>query len=464
MMQPPPDTAMPSAVIMDPYGPYAALLIDRLYRNHGVTTICLHTDWKARLRSEGKSRILRSPAVAAHYMITDPDWASIAQSLARRHHIVGVLPYEEGTVAPLSALAAHLGLSWAQPEVQQALRDKNALKELVARNNPTIRLNVFRKVATAEEAMDVVRDHDLHRFVLKPNDGSGNNNVAFFDSDVDIAVLREYFADGSSEVLLEEFIQGQEFWVNGQMDAAGQPTVVGIGRYFRTHRNNIENLQVGSMSVDPSDPRFEPLRDYACSAMSAVGLRRSPFHLELIIDARGPCLVEVGGRLCGELGALRDMAHHGPQLDLIEVAAHYYVSDEPLGPLPLDWERVRSFWIAVATGDSTRDQRLVRVEGTEEVQASPHFLFWIKKPAPSDFVWRTTSLTTRAWAVALAGSHDLSPRETIDWARQTVRLHGADDQAWSLADKWPMYEGLMNKAWVSRPRWYEMRALMQPLK
>ncbi|HNE88349.1 MAG TPA: hypothetical protein PKL68_05800 [Actinomycetota bacterium] len=47
---------MPSTVIMDPYGPYARLLIERLYRNHGVTTVCLHTDWKARLRSEGEPR------------------------------------------------------------------------------------------------------------------------------------------------------------------------------------------------------------------------------------------------------------------------------------------------------------------------------------------------------------------------------------------------------------------------
>ena len=397
-------------------------------------------------------------------MITDPDWGTIARSLSRRHRIVGVLPYEEGTVAPLSALAEDLGLSWAQPEVHHALRNKHALKELVAQNDPDVRLNVFRKVSGPEEVVEAVRDHDLRRFVLKPNDGSGNNDVAVFDGGVGIPLLREYFASSSSEVLLEEFISGQEYWVNGQMDESGTPIVVGIGRYYRTDRNGIENLDLGKSSVGPDDPQFVALRDYASSVMRAIGLRRSPFHLEVIVDERGPCLVEVGGRFCGELGTLRDMAHHGPQLDLIDVAAHYYISDRPLGDLPLDWERVRSFWTAVATGDSERDQRLVRVDGTDELQDSPHFLFWVKKPVPSDFVFRTTSLTTRAWAVTLAGTHDQSPREIIDWARRTVHLFGMHDRAWSTREKLPMYEGLLHKAWSSRPRWYEMKALMQPVQ
>jgi hypothetical protein len=454
---------MPEAVILDPYRPYAAMLIETLYSRHGIRTVCLHQRWPPRLRMESSMPVLRSPAVAAHYMVPDADWAQIARGLASRYTIVGVLPHQEGMVAPLATLAEHLGLSWAQPEVHRALRNKCALKSLIRRTDPSLRLNFFVEVGSAEEVLDVVNDHQLERYVLKPNDGSGNDNVAFFDQSTDLMTLRRYFAGNHRRTLLEEFISGPEFWVNGQTDKSGEPTVVGIGEYYRTSHNGVENLEVGGMSVGPLDPRFEPLRDYATRVMRALGLRRSPFHLEAIVDDRGPCLVEVGGRLCGELGTLIDMAHHGPQLDLIDVAAHYYVCDTPLGRLALDWDRVATRWMGSATGDSTYSQRLVRVDGADELERSPHFLFWIKEPMPGDFVHRTKSLTTRAWATAITGSPQDDPREVIEWTRHTVQLRGTADRGWNQREKWPMYAGLARKVGTSVPRPYEMRALFDRL-
>ncbi len=455
---------MPEAVVLDPYRPYATMLIERLHSRHGIRTVCLHTDWRQRLRVESSLPVLRSRAVAGHFMVSGMDWARVSRGLQRRFDIVGVLPHEEGMVAPLAVLAEYLGLSWAQPRVHRALRDKFALKDLIRRSDPSLRLNAFAQVRSAEQVLDFVRDRQLRRFVLKPNDGSGNDNVRFFDATSDIATLRDYFARSRDRrILLEEFISGPEFWVNGQTDAQGEPTVVGVGEYYRTCHNGVENLEIGSMSVDPRDPRFETLCDYATRVMRALGLRRSPFHLEAILDDAGPCLVEVGGRFCGELGTLMDMAHHGPQLDLIDVAAHYYVSDKPLGPLPLDWARVETRWMATATGDSPSSQRLVRVDGARAIAESPHFLFWIKEPRPGDFVHRTESLTTRAWAAALTGPHSDDARDVIDWSRRTLELRGTADGHWSLRERWPMYQGLARKAQTCAPRPYELQALFDRL-
>lgn len=454
----------PEAVILDPYRPYASMLIQRLYDRHGIRTVCLHSTWRERLLLEGRLPVLRSKAVSAHYMVAGLDWRTVAQRLARHHSIVGVLPYEEGMVRPLTIIAEELGLSWSQPHVQYAFRDKFALKQLVSRNDPRIRLNAFARVRTVDDVQEVVRTHDLQRYVLKPNSGSGNQNVAFFDHDAPVRDVSDYLAQVDSDVLLEEYVTGPEFWVNGQMDAEGVPTVVGIGRYYRIQDNDVENLEVGSYSVQPHEPVFGPLRDYAESVMRATGLRRSPFHLEAIVDDSGPCLVEVAARLCGELGTLLDMRHHGPQLDLIDIAAHYYVSDRPLGPVPLDWERVGRSWVATVTGVSPHDQRLVKVEGVTEVEQSRSFLFWIKRPAPGDFVHRTQSLTTRAWSVTVRGDLQTDPRDAIDGVRSTIRLHGTGDGELDLREKWPMYRGVAAKMWASRPRPYEGKALLRPLR
>jgi len=454
----------PEAVILDPYRPYAPMLIQRLYARHGVRTICLHSTWRERLLLEGRSPVLRSAAVSAHYMVADHDWRTVARRLAMHHSIVAVLPYEEGMVRPLTIIAEELGLSWSQPQVQYAFRDKFALKALVSSNDPSIRLNTFARVSSVDDVLSVVRTHRLQRYVLKPNSGSGNQNVAFFEHDASPVEVGAYLAKVGSDVLMEEYLNGPEFWVNGQMDAKGLPTVVGIGRYYRIHDNGVENLEVGSYSVQPDDPLFAPLRDYAMSVMSATGLRRSPFHLEAIVDERGPCLVEVAARLCGELGTLLDMRHHGPQLDLIDVAAHYYVSDHDLGALPLDWAQVSRAWVATATGISSRDQRLVKVDGVEDVEESSSFLFWIKRPEAGDFVHQTQSLTTRAWAVTVRGDLQTDPRVAIDGLRSTIRLQGTGDGELQLSQKWPMYRGVAGKMWASRPRPYQARALLHPLR
>jgi biotin carboxylase len=452
------------ALIVNPYAPYARMLIRRLWRNHGIRTVCLHTDWFKRITLEGRYSLLRSSAVAAHYMLVESsNWELVADELRKRHDIVGVLPYEEGLVQPLSELASALDLSWAQPETLSAFRDKRALKQRVADADPTVRLNFFRDVSSPRDVFDAVRERNLERFVLKPNSGSGNQHVAFFDTGTSPAVMQRYFEKAGDRVLLEEFVHGPEFWVNGQMDARGEPIVVGIGTYYRVAANGIANLEVGSISLQPNDPHFPVLRAYAERVMRATGLRRSPFHLEAIIDQDGPCLVEVAARLCGELGAVLDMEHHGPQLDLLDIAAQYYVSDAQLPPIPLDWNRVAMRWVASATGDSAYDQRLTATTGADEVEGSSHFLFWIKRPEPGDYVQRTVSLTTRPWSVALTGDLDTNPWTVIDDARNTVRLHGTASDHLTTVQKWPMYQGLMAKAWRSRPRLYEAAALWNPL-
>lgn len=451
------------AVILDPYRPYAPMLIKRLYDNHGVRTVCLHTAWRERLLTEGRYPILRSPAVSAHYMVPGLGWNAVAQRLVQRHDILGVLPYEEGMVYPLVVLAETLGLSWAQPGIQSAFRNKFALKALVAANDPAIRLNVFAKVNSADEALRLARTHNLSRYVLKPNSGSGNQQVAFFDHDAPRALVQEYFEDANDQVLLEEFVHGQEYWVNGQMDAQGQPTVTGIGQYHRINHNGVENLEVGTFSVSPDSATFAMLRTYGEAVMRATGLRRSPFHLEAIIDDRGPCLVEVGARFCGELGALIDMAHHGPQLDLIDVAAHYYISEDPYGPVPLDWDRVARTWTGTATGDSQHSHRLIHVAGVDAVEAADDFLFWIKRPEPGDFVHRTRSLTSRAWAVALQGPASSDPLQRIEEARATIQLSGTGHGRTTWRRRWPMYRGVLKKLRSTRPRRYQLTSLMRRL-
>lgn len=45
---------MSVAVILDPYRPYALMLMEELYRRHGIQSICLHSDWRNSLHRLGR--------------------------------------------------------------------------------------------------------------------------------------------------------------------------------------------------------------------------------------------------------------------------------------------------------------------------------------------------------------------------------------------------------------------------
>lgn len=446
--------------MVNPYQPYAEIFIARLYRDYGIKTVALHTNWRTRMILEGRLPILRSPAMAGHYMIPRAGLAPIAARLRRRHDVVAVVPHDEGAVSWLARLAQMLDLSWAQPQVLPAFRDKASLKALIARNDPTVRLNAFALVSTPAEVHRWVARNEVGRYVLKPNDGSGNRDVVFFGADSAVADVARHFDVVDGAVIAEEFIGGDEYWVNGQVDSAGTPTVTGIGRYDRRDLNGKPNLEVGASSLATTEPGFAALKSYAEQVLAATGLRRSPFHLEAKIDDRGPCLIEVGARLCGDMLTLAESWQHGQAADLMGAALDGYVSDDSRGPLALDWARYDTHPYSQVNGVSMTRQRLVRVMGVAEVEQVPGFLFWIKQPRSGDTVLRTEDLTEKPWALVISGRDADELQEREAQVRRSLVLVGEDDVGRGLRSRLTLQAARLGKVWSSRPRPYQALALV----
>ncbi len=447
------------AVLLNPYQPYAIIFIEKLFRDYGIRTIAIHSHWRARLTLEGRLPILRSEAVSAHYMLPAAGWAGIVEQLRRRHDVVAVLPHDEGAVEPLAALAAQLGLSWAQPEVLPAFRDKAALKRLIRRNDPGIRLNAHRIVGSAQEAITWRDECAIGPLVLKPNDGSGIRDVAFFDADARVAELEDYFDRVGGAILAEEFIAGQEYWVDGQMDDLGRPEITGIGQYRRGSFNGRANISLGGQSIPTGDPLFAELASYAERVLLATGLRRSPFHLEAKVDADGPCLLEVAARLAGDLFVLSDEWQHGNGLDLLDVAVFHYLSPESYGPLALDWHHYDTHRTARINGVSEVRGRVVAIHGVAEAEAMPSFLFWTRKPHVGQTLEVTDSSFNKPWGLVLQADSRAELEGDIERVRALLILVGESDPAGDWRVKRAMYRARANKYWSSRPRPYMARAL-----
>ena len=89
-------------------------------------------------------------------------------------------------------------------------------------------------------------------------------------------------------MVLEEVIDGQEYQVNGQVDAAGQPTVTAAYQTNRRPVGQRSNMASDFWTLPGTDPRFTALSDYAAEVMgtSAWPARRSTWSSNSTMRAR----------------------------------------------------------------------------------------------------------------------------------------------------------------------------------
>jgi hypothetical protein len=437
------DTA--TFLIQDPYHEYALRLIERIYSRFGLRAICFFTNPRERRRRAREFPLLESGLVAASYDVSRSDLVRFAAHLREHHRVAAVVPVNEPAVLPATELGELLALPWAQPVAMRRVCDKLAFKRYLREQHPHIRINASRAVETGRDVRIARREGAYRRFVIKPNGGFGNRAVGMFDESTPEEVIRDFlFGMRGVPLVMEEFIDGEEYFVNGQIDAQGRILCLAAFQYLRRPANGRHNLDFETVLVPHHEPLFGQLTRYAEEVVRASGLRRTPFHLELKVDTQGPCLVELGARLAGHGNALLCGELHGARLDLLDLAAHYYVSAEDYGPVPLDWRAYDSAAVRYVHGVAGRRERIYELEGVEGVEAFATFHRWVKRPQIGEMLERTADSLTMPYSLLLRGPSQEALAGDAIRARALLR--------WNTAGTWPRRALVEARSFARRAR------------
>jgi hypothetical protein len=159
--------------------------------------------------------------------------------------------------------------------------------------------------------------------------------------------------------------------VDGLVDAEGEVLVASIFSSGRRHLNGCPVVYADGALIHHDTPLFDELGAYARKVLRAVGLRRSPFQMEVVRDARGPCLVEVGARLVGHSHAFTCQRVHGGAFDFFGLAAAGYFG-KPMD-LRLSFEHYDRVQAVKVYGASEVEGTAYEVRGVEEVEALPSY-------------------------------------------------------------------------------------------
>ncbi|GHC92858.1 hypothetical protein GCM10007079_41570 [Nocardiopsis terrae] len=216
--------------------------------------------------------------------------------------------------------------------------------------------------------------------VFKPAHCSGGRGMALITGDTD---LDEVFAltaanySGTTDFLVEEYVDGSEHSVSG---VVSDGTVRILGVTDKRVDGPLSPSWATSVPSALADARVKDLSQAAAQAALAVGLRTGGFHIDLRLTSEGPVVLEVGGRLGGDLinSHLIPYAHRGavrPYEALLALLADGDLPDEVSEPergaamvlLPLAGRRAQE-----CAGAALARPRVVLAEewpGTETVVA-----------------------------------------------------------------------------------------------
>ena len=154
----------------------------------------------------------------------------------------------------------------------------------------------------ADEVAGWLRREGLENspIVLKPQESGGTDDVfvarpgddwrAKFDrilGSVNKLNLR------NDKVLVQELAVGTEYEVD-TYSIDGRHGLAAVWRYAKECRGDRLGIYLSNTFVSADDPVVDVLFDYVCQVLDATGVRNGPAHVEVMITAEGPRLIEIG--------------------------------------------------------------------------------------------------------------------------------------------------------------------------
>lgn len=154
------------------------------------------------------------------------------------------------------------------------------------------------------------------RIVVKPLRSAANDGVTICDTPEESATALKaildattVFSEKNTAAVAQEYLVGGEYVVD-TVSRDGHHRVTDLWKYSKMTVPGVRDRITGGHLIGPDDPVRAQLTAYAFQVLDALGIRHGPAHLEVILTADGPCLVEIGARIAGantpyyaELGA-----------------------------------------------------------------------------------------------------------------------------------------------------------------
>ncbi|WP_199807681.1 ATP-grasp domain-containing protein [Streptomyces griseus] len=289
------------------------------------------------------------------------EWVALARSIHAVDPVVAIGGLSETTQYIAAAVAEDLGLPYASSRTVLLSRDKYEMRQVLRERG--IDTTASRVVSNAVGIENFAAEYG-YPIVLKPRDGQGKMGFSLLRGadDVSPALARFEAQSPASDMLVEEFLEGDEYSVEA-FSEEGEHRLICVTKKYKDPRTFVEIGHCVPASIAPETDRV--LKDYAARVLDAIGVRNGPSHTEIMMGPEGPRIVETHVRLPG--GAVVTLIDLLSSVDLDELWIRQLVGQSVLKEVPAELHGHAASAFAVPEGPGT----LLRIEGEEQASEQP---------------------------------------------------------------------------------------------
>jgi hypothetical protein len=190
--------------------------------------------------------------------------------------------------------------------------------------------------------VDLLSDVGPFPAVVKPNIGAGSVGVRIVHDEEQaraaiqaIAETSGFFGEEHPGILLQEYVEGREYVID-TFSKDGQHEVLAICTYDK-HASSAGSMVYDRLRwLDLEASGVDQLVLYTIQVLDALDHRNGSVHTEVIVDAAGPCLVDLGARPHGAGHPLKTYRLTGNSQLHAEVSATSERSACPVPPYALN--------------------------------------------------------------------------------------------------------------------------------
>lgn len=246
-----------------------------------LTIVCQEAESSFRVKAGEQiaglvSGVVRCPDVHDADALEAAVRVAAARAGARVDALIGIL---EPLQVPMAEVRARLGIRGMDPAEARGFRDKARMKELLRMSGLPCAAHLL--ATDAESAIAFARR--TLPLVAKPPAGAGARDTFRVDTlEQLVDLMRRSPPSESSPLLLEEFVQGEEFSFDS-VSLGGQHVFHSISEYSPTPLQVMESPWIQWTVLLPREidgPEYGAIRDAGPRALDALGMVTGMTHME----------------------------------------------------------------------------------------------------------------------------------------------------------------------------------------
>ncbi|MCB9336807.1 MAG: ATP-grasp domain-containing protein [Lewinellaceae bacterium] len=271
---------MPFVIYAAPnYTPAATTFIDKLASIPNVQLGLICQEPVSWLRQETSSK-LAAFAQVENAFDGNQLLAAARQLLAQRGNIHRIIGATEQIQIPVAEVREALGIPGMGVETMKNFRDKARMKDLLRKAGVPCAKHAL--AASVKDALAFAKKTG-YPIVVKPPDGAASQATyrANNEQELEAAVLKNNPSPGK-EVLLEEFIQADEFSFD-TFSLNGKPLFHSISHYLPNPLEVLREPWIQWQVLIPrevDEPQYDDIRQAAFKTLETLGMETGMTHLE----------------------------------------------------------------------------------------------------------------------------------------------------------------------------------------